>query len=192
MGWRRGVDDDRYPAVLPIQNLIVNSLQCRGRTGVLHKKLGPCVFIVKLNRSKRDTALALNHIQEPRLVVFPAIRNCNLKPVLGRPVLAGASPSPLCSTPIPPQGQSNMNPSPLIPVITPTVGSCSIGGVSYSGSILDIAHRHVSVVVLQAGGPNAGAPSSGPPVPLAGLPPERAPAFLSSLRETNSIIVLVV
>ena len=152
MGWRRGVDDDRYlqrrhiqtgwtlgrpepqdqdpvyalstsphpqpnqalrthPAVLPIQNLIVNSLQSRGRTGVLHKKLGPCVFIVKLqeegtraldleprapsaagtstllgvqsatqafsylNGSKRDTALALNHIQEPWLVVFPAVRD---------------------------------------------------------------------------------------------------------------------
>ena len=56
--------------------------------------------------------------------------------------------------------------------------------------ILDIAHCHVSVVVLQAGGPNAGAPSSRPPVPFAGLPPERASAFLSSLRETNSIIML--
>lgn len=90
-----------HPAILPIQNLIVNSLQCRGSTGVLHKKLGPCVFIVKLqdqgtraldleprapsragtstlpgvqsatlaisylNGSERDTALALNHAQEP-------------------------------------------------------------------------------------------------------------------------------
>lgn len=90
-----------HPAVLPIQNLIVDSLQCRGGTGVLDKKLGPCVFIVKLpeeetrvsgleprapgpagtstspgarpathagvylNGSERDTALALNHAQEP-------------------------------------------------------------------------------------------------------------------------------
>lgn len=62
--------------------------------------------------------------------------------------------------------------------------------LSYSGNILGITHGHVSVIVLKAGRPKGGASSSGPAVPLGTLPPERAPAFLSSLRETNSIIVL--
>lgn len=62
--------------------------------------------------------------------------------------------------------------------------------LSYSGGILGITHRHVSVVVLGAGRPQGGASSSRPAVPLGALPPEGTPAFLSSLRETNSVIVL--
>lgn len=85
-----------------------------------------------------------------------------------------------------------MNSRPLLPIITPTVGSCSIGVVSYSGNILGIAHCHISVLFLKAGRPNNETSSSRPPVPLTILPPEGAPAFLSSLRETNTIIVLVV
>lgn len=75
---------------------------------------------------------------------------------------------------------------------TRTAGGCEKAAylLSYSGNILGITHRHVSVIVLQAGRPNASTSSSRPAVPLPTLPPERTPAFLPSLREANPIIVL--
>lgn len=45
-----------HPSVFLIQNLIVDSFQCRGGTGILHKKLGPCVFIVKLHKEEETRA----------------------------------------------------------------------------------------------------------------------------------------
>lgn len=77
-----------------------------------------------LNGGKRNTALALNCFQEPRLVIVTAMRNCNLKPVLRGPILAGASPSCLQRSSVSPH--SNMNAVSIVPIITPTVGSCSI------------------------------------------------------------------
>lgn len=53
--------------------------------------------------------------------------HCNLKPVPRGPVPAGASPAPLGRSSISPQRHRNMNSGPLVPIITPTVGSCSIG-----------------------------------------------------------------
>lgn len=59
-----------------------------------------------------------------------------------------------------------------------------------TGSVLRITHRHISIVFLQPVGPDPRATSSRATVTLTILPPERTPTFLSSLRETNAVIVL--
>lgn len=56
---------------------------------------------------------------------FPRHTHCNLKPVLRGPVLAGASPSSLWKSSVSPHG--NMNAVSIMPTVTSTVGSGSIG-----------------------------------------------------------------